>query len=100
MRIPSKIGIPIISKGVAASSQVNYMETEYAAIELELGDVENWQPDRGVANYLSNRSIANEYRDAARPGYSDVSKSFAKMDISRTKYRIDTKRAMKSPRLV
>lgn len=51
------------------------MGRESSSIELEFGDIENWQADSEVGNYLANRISGGECRDAARPEDCDVFKT-------------------------
>lgn len=51
------------------------MENKAVAGGLDFREIENWQTNSKIGNYLVNRSFPNEYRDAGRSGDCDFSKN-------------------------
>ena len=65
--------------------QVNFTggDNNYSSCEIEFGDVEGRNKDSEVGGYLSNHSVANEYRDSERSGGCDVFKTSALKNFAR-----------------
>ena len=58
-----------------------------------MGEVEGWNTDSASGGYLSNHSVAEEYRGAGRAGCCDFLKTFAKTN-SASKYLGRNERAI------
>ena len=60
-------------------SQVNFAENDnnYYACAIVLGDIDGWNTDSEVGDYLVNRREAEDYREAGRSGDRDGFKVFA-----------------------
>ena len=72
--ISTEIGIRLIVTVGHSLSQVNFTGRNSYSVEIEFGGVGDLQSDIEIENYLVNRSISNEYRDAGRSGVATISK--------------------------
>ena len=57
-----------------SQGQINFASNgdNDSSIELGLDDIDGWNTDTEVEEYLSNHSAADEYSDAGRAGGFDV----------------------------